>query len=330
MPQLAAVRQAISAVRKEVFDFRFYYPLEIVPEAGPRNSLEYYLYSDKLAWAAMRLDSNGIPGTWYRQTGTKYWPAYVAWYALVNLGHYLRRRDRPYLDIFEKQIDWLEAHAVTRNDGAVVWQMNFDYFVGHLRLQAPWISAHAQGLAISALVRAWRLFQRPRLLQLLRGSARIFSLTVPERGIRIAFDGQALYTEVPGAPSPGILDGFMTSLLGLYDLLVETEETDVKRLFDEGIAGLKSALPYWNYRDKWSWYSRRAYLSPPAYHCSHHLLLKTLSRLTGEPLFARYAALWDPMRLSLMDCSEIYLAFLFTKNRCRLKHRTWNQTAITN
>jgi len=131
---------------------------------------------------------------------------------------------------------------------------------------------------------------------------------------------------VPGGPSPGILDGFMTSLLGLYDLLVETQDAEVKRLFTEGIAGLKGALPYWNYRDKWSWYSRRAYLCPPAYHCSHHLLLATLSRLTSEPIFARYAALWDPMRLSLLDRSEIYVAFLYTKNRCRFKHRTWKQT----
>lgn len=324
---LESVRHAISAIRSEIFDFRFYYPLEIVPEAGSRNSLEYYLYSDKLAWDAMRLDSNGIPGTWYRQTGTQYWPAYVAWYGLVNLGHYLRRKDRSCLEIFRKQIDWLEANAVVRSDGAVVWQMNFDYFVGGLRLASPWISAHAQGLAISALVRGWRVFDRPRLLELLRGSVRIFSLTVAEQGIRIAFNDEPLYTEVPGGPAPGILDGFMISLLGLHDLLVETEDREVKRLFDEGIAGLKKALPYWNYRDKWSWYSRHAYLSPPAYHCSHHLLLQTLSRLTGEPTFARYAALWDPMRLSWWDRSEIYVTYLHTKNRCRLKHRTWNQSA---
>src|SRR5215470_13687906 len=32
------------------------------------------------------------------------------------------------------------------------------------------------------------------------------------------------YTEVPGGPLPGILDGFMISLLGLYDLYIETED----------------------------------------------------------------------------------------------------------
>jgi len=324
---LESVRCAVRAVRKEVLQFSFHYPLDIEGSAGPKESLPYYFYSDKLAWEAMRMDAKGVPQTWYRQTGSTYWPAYVAWYGLVNLGHYLRRNDSKYLDIFLKQVDWLEANAVVRPDGAVVWPMNFDYMVGQLRLKSPWISAHAQGFAISALVRGWRVTRRPRLLELLAGSARIFSLTVPENGIRITMDKRVLYTEVPGGRAPGILDGFMISLLGLYDLFVETGDSEVGRLLEEGVAGLKGTLPYWNYRDKWSWYHNRGYLCPPAYHYSHHLLLRILARLTDERVFAEYAARWEPARLSTLDRTEIYLAFLYTKNRCRLKHRTWSQTA---
>ena len=327
MPGYESVRCAVRAIKKEVFQFSFRYPLEIVPDAGAKDSLPYYFYSDKLAWEAMRMDSNGIPRAWYRQTGPAYWPAYIAWYGLVNLGHYVRSNDRAHLDIFLKQIDWLEANAVVRPDGAVVWPMNFDYLVGQLRLKSPWISAHAQGLAISALVRGWRITRRPRLLELLSGSARIFSLTVPENGIRITMDDHVLYTEVPGGRAPGILDGFMISLLGLYDLFTETGDPAVGRLLDEGLTGLKNTLPYWNYRNKWSWYHNRGYLCPPAYHCSHHLLLVILARLAKEPLFAEYASYWEPARLSALDRAEIYLAFLYTKNRCRLKHRTWSQTA---
>jgi heparosan-N-sulfate-glucuronate 5-epimerase len=327
MPIVESVRCAAQALRKEVFQFSFHYPLVDVPSAGPKDSLHYYFYSDKLAWEAMRMDSNGIPRAWYRQTGSAYWPAYIAWYGLVNLGHYLREGDSACLDVFLKQIDWLEANAIVRSDGAVVWPMNFDYMVGQTHLKSPWISAHAQGFAISALVRGWRVTRRSRLLELLAGSARIFSLSVPHDGIRITMDGHVLYTEVPGGRAPGILDGIMIALLGLYDLYIETADPEVGRFFNEGVAGLKSTLAYWNYRDKWSWYHNRGYLCPPAYHCSHHLLLKILARLTSEPVFAHYAGLWDPARLSPLDRAEIYLAFLFTKNRCRLKHRTWVQSA---
>jgi heparosan-N-sulfate-glucuronate 5-epimerase len=329
MSIVESVLCAARALRKEVFEFRFGYPLSDVSAAGPKHSLLYYIYGNRLAWDAMRMDSNGIPRAWYRQTGSRYWPAYIAWYGLVNLGHYERNRDSAYLDIFLKQIDWLEANAVVRSDGAVVWPMNFDYIVGETRLKSPWISAHAQGFAISALVRGWRITRRSRLLELLTGSARIFSLSVPQGGIRIAMDGHIFYTEVPGECSPGILDGMMISLLGLYDLYVETGDPEVGRLLTEGVDGLKNTIAYWNYRDKWSWYHNRGYLSPPAYHCLHHVLLKVLARLTGEQTFAHYAALWNPARLSLLDRAEIYLGFLYTKNRRRLKYRTWSQTGVS-
>jgi len=326
---LESFRCAARAVRKELFQFSFHYPLEMVSDAGSNTTLDYYVYSDKLAWEAMRMDRDGIPRAWCRQTGSVYWPAYIAWYGMVNLGHYLRRKNTLHLQTFLNQIEWLENNAVVRSDGAVIWPMNFDYFVGDLRLKAPWISAHAQGLVISALVRAWRVTSRPRLLELLRGSTRIFSIPAAENGIRITQNGNVLYTEVPGGHTPGILDGFIVSLLGLYDLLVETGEAEVARLFEEGVAGLRNTLPYWNYRDKWSWYYNRGYLSPPAYHYQHYLLLKTMARLTGDPLLADYASLWETTRLSRLDRAEIYLAFLYTKSRSRLIHRTWTQTGRT-
>ena len=62
-------------------------------------------------------------------------------------------------------------------------------------------------------------------------------MDVENSGVRVPLDGHALYTEIPGGPPPGILDGFMTSLLGLYDLQLETGDPVAGRLFEEGIAG---------------------------------------------------------------------------------------------
>ncbi|MBZ5665707.1 MAG: D-glucuronyl C5-epimerase family protein [Acidobacteriia bacterium] len=323
----AAFKCAVRALKKEIFGFSFDYPLYTVPEASEEDSLHYYLYSDALSWEALRLDPNGIPMTWYRVTGAAYWPSYIAWYGLVQLGHYLRRGDEANLKAFLKQVSWLEENAVLRSDGAVVWPMNFDYPNGAVVLKAPWISAYTQGLAISALVRAWRLTRRPELLKLLRRSADVFGLDVKDSGVRVSLDGHTLYTEIPGGPVPGILDGFMTSLIGLHDLYAETKDPIVGRLFEEGIAGLKYALPRWDYGRKWSWYGCRAYLSPPAYHNLNCLLLDVLARLSEQPLLAEYAQQWSPKQLSAFDRTEIYLGFVLTKNANRLRHRTWRQKA---
>ncbi len=64
---LQLLRHAVLALREEVLGFRFDYPLEIVSQAGPKESLEYYLYSDRLSWDVMRLDEVGIPRVWRRK-----------------------------------------------------------------------------------------------------------------------------------------------------------------------------------------------------------------------------------------------------------------------
>jgi heparosan-N-sulfate-glucuronate 5-epimerase len=322
-----AVKCAVHALKKEIFGFSFDYPLHTVPEASAKNSLHYYFYSDALSWEALRMDPKGIPRAWYRVTGAVYWPSYIAWYGLVQLGHYLWRGDEANLSAFLKQVSWLEENAVLRSDGAVVWPMNFDYPYGAVVLKAPWISAYTQGLVISALVRAWRLTKRPELLELLKNSAKVFELDVKDSGVRVALDGRTLYAEIPGGPLPGILDGFMTSLIGLYNLYVETEDPVVGCLFEEGIAGLKYALPRWDYGSKWSWYGCRAYLSPPAYHNQNCLLLEVLAGLSKQPVLAEYAQRWSPKQLSALDRTEIYLGFVLTKNANRLRHRTWRQKA---
>src|SRR5579862_948275 len=318
-----SLRYALRALRREFLQFRFSYPLDIDADAGPKSSLHYYLYSEKLSWSVMSMDPNGVPRARNRLTGIVYKPAYIAWWGLVNLGHFLRHRDEPSREAFLKQVDWLESHAVVRADGSVVWMNDYDCLQGKTFFRAPWVSAYDQGLAISALVRGYRMTGRPRLLELLRGASQIFALSVQEGGVRDSLASGCLYSELPGQSIPGIQDGFMSSLLGLYDLFVETADPAVKKLFDDGIAGLKATLPAWDYRARWSWYGSRAYLCPPSYHCLNRVLLEVLGRLTGEPILAEYAKAWDPDRLSVFSRAEIFTLFLLTKNSCRVRNRTW-------
>jgi hypothetical protein len=42
-----SVGYAFRALHREILSFRFDYPLDVVPEAGPKESLHYYLYSEK-------------------------------------------------------------------------------------------------------------------------------------------------------------------------------------------------------------------------------------------------------------------------------------------
>lgn len=310
---------AARALRNELFGFRFNYPLEAVPDAGSKDSLRYYVYSERLFLDAMDLDAQGIPLQRSRTIGETYNPAYVAWYGLVSLERYERELDPAGDKAFLKQVAWLEAHAVRREDGAVVWPYSTDWWEGHCHFKAPWISAMAQGLAMSALVRGYRITGRQHLLDTGLAATKVFEKNIEDGGVRTLEGGHVLYEEYPGYPLPRVLDGFLFSLLGLYDLSTETGDPRVFQLFADGIDGLKHTLPFWNYRGKWSWYGSHGYLCPPHYHTLNFALLSILERLTGDSVLGRYARMWHPKRLSRWDRAEILLVFALTKNWARLR-----------
>jgi hypothetical protein len=320
---LESLSYALRALRNELLRFRFDYPLQIDPDAGPKESLHYYLYSDRLSWDIMMMDPTGVPRARMRLAGVVYKPAYIAWWGLVQLGHFLRHHDEASRDSFLKQVNWLESHVTIRDDGSVVWTNNFDILHGKILLRSPWISAYDQGLVISTLVRGYRLTRRPHLLELLQGATQIFAVDVRQGGVREQLHTGTLYSELPGQGIPGIQDGFMSALLGLYDLYVETGNPATGKLFTDGIEGLRAMLPVWDYRKRWSWYGSHAYLCPPSYHCQNRALLEVLGRLTADAVLAEYAEAWRPERLSALQRTEIFVAVIVSKNACRARNRTW-------
>lgn len=312
------VSWAARALRRETFGFRFDYPVEEVPAAGPKESLHYYVYSNRLFFDAMYLDADGIP-VHRSRTFEAYNPAYVAWYGLMCLERSLRGTAVG-RTIFLKQAAWLETNGVRRPDGSVVWPYTFDWQEGLCFLKSPWISALAQGLAVSALVRAYRVTGEHRLLDFCRDATAVFERDVKDGGIRIVEDGRVMYEEYPGYPPSRVLDGFLFSLLGLYDLFAQTDDSRVFRLFTDGIGGLERTLSFWDYRGKWSWYGSHRHLCTPEYNALNGALLRSLGRVSCRPMLRLYAERWDPARLTALGRAEVFLWFLMTKNRSRLNH----------
>jgi len=310
---------AFRAIRRELLGFRFDYPIEIIPGAGSLDSLHYYIASDYLFLDDLEFDENGVPMRNYRAHGPQYNPLFVAWWGLVNLERYLKTTDEECLKTFFLQVEWLRTNAVERKDGAVVWPIYFDWQEGYCRLRAPWISAMYQGVVVSALVRGYRISGDKRLLALCEKAARVFEKSIEDGGVRTSENGLVLYEEYPGYRLPRVLDGFLFSLLGLYDLAVETSKADVWDLFNQGIEGLTHVLGFWDYRGKWSWYGSHGYLCPPHYHKVNCLLLRILGNVTGKEALIRMAKSWDYNRRSLMDKLEIFIVFTLTKNWARLR-----------
>jgi hypothetical protein len=310
---------ALRAFKQEIIGFRLDYAVEVHEKAGALDQLGYYLWNPFLFLDNLDFDQQEVPRKRYRAQGPQYNPLFIAWWGLSNLRQYLENHDKESLRKFMVQVAWLKANAVHRDDGAVVWPCYFDWQEGLSKLTSPWISAMYQGVVISTLVRGYRINGDEELLDLSKRATIVFSQDIEKGGVRTSEGTGALYEEYPVYPLPRVLDGFLFSLLGLYDLAIQTGSSDVRRLFDMGIEGLKGTLPFWNYRNKWTWYGSHGYLCPPHYHKLNAILVSILGRLTGDAALQNFARAWDTSARSLTDKVEIFLMFAFTKNRARLR-----------
>lgn len=173
---------------------------------------------------------------------------------------------------------------------------------GYLELPPGWYSAMAQGQAMSLLVRAYLRSQNPRYLDSALRATAIFDIPSSEGGVLAKFaDVYPWYEEYPTTPSSFVLNGFIYSLLGLYDLKVTAPSNladDASRLYTQGLKSLKTLLPFFD-TGSGSIYDLRHYTLGVApnlarwdYHTTHINQLLLLCTVNDDPFFKETATRW--------------------------------------
>lgn len=210
-------------------------------------------------------------------------------------------RSTHHLAQFYYAADWL----IRRQDHRGGWPITVTRKLadGQLELAPGWYSAMAQGQAISVLVRAYLRTKRREYLEAALRSTAIFNIPSSSGGVRAMFlDQYPWYEEYPTTPSCFVLNGFIYSLIGLYDLKTvasPSEAAESARLFDGGIASLKAILPLFDTGSGSVYDLRHLTLTGTApnlarwdYHATHINQLLLLSRIDNDPLFRSISQRW--------------------------------------
>jgi hypothetical protein len=147
----------------------------------------------------------------------------------------------------------------------------------------PWTSGLSQGTALQVFARAWSRFHEPQYLTAAQQALGIFK-TGPSAGVRVATPAGAHYLEYTYAPNERILNGFIQSLVGLYEYTKLTGDPLGQQLFEAGDAEARAEVPTYN-TGAWSKYDQHSE-SDLNYH---ELLAEFLEHLCektgkGEPL----------------------------------------------
>ncbi|PZS10370.1 MAG: hypothetical protein DLM64_08720 [Solirubrobacterales bacterium] len=137
--------------------------------------------------------------------------------------------------------------AATRA-GGLTWEYYFSFDGG----APPWTSAMSQGTALEALTRAYRAFRDRSYLDVGRRALAVFG-AAPPLGVAVRTRRGARYLLYSFAPGAAVINGFLQSLIGLYDFAHASGDREAARLFAAGDAEARFELPRYD-TGRWSLY----------------------------------------------------------------------------
>ena len=205
-----------------------------------------------------------------------------------------------HLDSFYSAADWLVTHQNDRGGWPVMVRRKL--VPGLLELPPGWYSAMAQGQAMSLLVRAFLSSDNKKYLRAAVDAMKLFEISSEQGGVLAKFaNTYEWYEEYPTTPSSFVLNGFIYSLLGLYDLKeVATGDSAImaERLYDVGLRSLKFMLLLFDTGSGTLYDLRHVALGVEPnrarwdYHTTHINQLLQLSVIDKDPLFKITANRW--------------------------------------
>jgi len=167
-------------------------------------------------------------------------------------------------------------------------------------LSPGWYGAMCQGQAISVLVRAYLNSGKNEYLAAAEKAIKVFNISSIDGGVKAVFmDKHVWYEEYPTNPSTFILNGFMYSLLGLYDLKTVKPGSEARQLYKSGLESLQALLPLYD-SGSGTFYDLRHFTMKTApkgarwdYHSTHvNQLLTLFSIERNVKLFKETAERW--------------------------------------
>lgn len=223
------------------------------------------------------LDSENVPLSVIAGGERCHFPIAIFQYALGCNDLYLINGQERYLDAIRTCADW--AIANQRENGS------WDAFgpIGSARYT---VSSMAQGEGASLLLRASYLLDNASYAEFAKGAIDFMLLSLLEGGTAVYEDEALFLEEYPQTPRRSVMNGWIFSLFGLYDiLLVDPSYTEVFELSTQTLVNHLSDYDagYWTY------YDLEHRIASPAYHKLHIAQLQELGEISGMSEFTVFA-----------------------------------------
>jgi hypothetical protein len=170
--------------------------------------------------------------------------------------------------------------------GGLAWEYYFSFGGG----RPPWVSGLAQGTAVQALARSARRLKREAdVLPIAQRALTIFDAPTPQ-GVRVPAEHGNHYAIYSFAPRLRVLNGFIQSLVGLYDYARLSGDARGTALFEAAEPQARHEVPLYD-TCAWSLYSRGSstHESSLSYHDLLQGFLENLCERTDREVYCTTA-----------------------------------------
>jgi hypothetical protein len=150
------------------------------------------------------------------------------------------------------------------------------------------------------LVRAYQETREKRHLEASRKAFDTFLQDVKDGGVTYSDgNGYVWFEETIVDPPTHILNGFIWAAWGVYDYFLQSGYREAERLLNGAVKTIRDNLALFD-AGFWSLYeqsgTRMKMLASPFYHSLHIIQLRVMHKLTGDPVFTKFAEKWDGYR----------------------------------
>ena len=214
---------------------------------------------------AYHADVLGPDGVVYR-----YFPGHgLQFHPLGNFGALNAHLAAGRLAEAREQVAALEARAIGRDDGSLVWEYEFRY----LGAKAPWTSGMAQAVAAQALARASEKLEDPSLLELAR---RARAALAPRLVRQLA--GAGPWVRLYSFSNAAVLNAQLQAAVSLRDYATIADDADAGALADALTQAARTLLPRFD-TGYWTLYQLGGAEETREYH---DYVISMLTRLRGQ------------------------------------------------
>lgn len=255
--------------------------------------------------------------------GAHYTPVTLAFFALGNFARSDFHRPNSFAERFRAVAHWFVRHQVDTHGTGGVWLHRFH--MPHLPAMVEyepgaWISAMAQGLIASVLVRAFQIFNERQYLHSARRALQPFQFSIFEGGVACDLPNNRLFLEeFPTNPPMHVLNGALFAVLGLTEYLKIFNDEELLRVHQKALAGIRELLPRFDTGYGSLYDLRRRQIANTEYHDLHVQLLQALGTLADEKEFVATSLRWHAYRQSRIKRARHWLAERAWAVRRRLK-----------